>query len=42
MEKQIPGKWQEARSKFETLAGSEKKARQKYRRNADESYESVQ
>ena len=41
LEKQIPKEWQEARSQFETLATSEKKARQKYRRNADESYESV-
>jgi tripartite ATP-independent transporter DctM subunit len=41
LEKQIPSSWQEARSRFETLASNEKKARQKYRRNADEGYESV-
>jgi len=41
LEKQIPDQWQKARARFETLASSEKKARQKYRRNADESYESV-
>jgi hypothetical protein len=41
LEKQIPGNWTDARGKFETLASSEKKSRQKYRRNADESYESI-
>ncbi len=41
LEKQIPHNWQTARDKFETLAASERKSRQKYRRNADESYESI-
>jgi hypothetical protein len=41
LEKQIPGNWTDARGKFETLASNEKKSRQKYRRNADESYESI-
>ena len=42
LEKQIPQNWLEARKNFETLASNEMKSRQKYRRNADESYESVQ
>jgi tripartite ATP-independent transporter DctM subunit len=42
LEKQIPHNWQVARDKFVTLADNERKSRQKYRRNADESYESVQ
>ena len=41
LEGQIPDKWQEARAKFDSLASNEKKARQKYRRNADESYEPI-
>jgi tripartite ATP-independent transporter DctM subunit len=41
LEKQIPGNWLEARGKFENLASNERKSRQNYRRNADESYESI-
>lgn len=41
IESQIPQIWKESRSRFENLASTEKKARQKYRRNADESYEMV-
>ena len=41
LQKQIPDNWQEARNKFESLATNERKSRQKYRRNADESYESI-
>ncbi len=41
LENQIPQNWQEARDKFQSLASNEKKSRQKYRFNADESYESV-
>jgi len=42
LEKQIPGNWQTARDKFVMLATNERKSRQKYRRNADESYEPTQ
>ena len=42
LENNIPDSWQIARGKFETLATNEKKSRQKYRRNADESYEPIQ
>ncbi len=41
VESQIPQHWKEFRSRFENLAATEKKARQKYRRNADESYEII-
>ncbi|MCZ6798247.1 MAG: TRAP transporter large permease subunit [Gammaproteobacteria bacterium] len=41
LEQQIPDNWQQARSQFKALASAEKNARQKYRRNADESYESI-
>ena len=41
LEQQIPDNWQQARSQFNDLASAEKKARLKYRRNADESYESI-
>ena len=41
LEQQIPDNWQQARGQFEDLAAAEKKARQKYRRNADESYELI-
>jgi len=42
LEKQIPDNWQTARDKFVMLATNERKSRQKYRRNADESYEPTQ
>ena len=42
LEKQIPPNWQEARDRFHALVSNEKKSRQKYRFNADESYESVE
>ena len=41
LEQQIPDSWQQARGQFEKLASEQKKARQNYRRNADESYESI-
>ncbi len=41
IESQIPPSWKESRSRFENLASTEKKARLKYRRNADESYEII-
>jgi len=41
IEQQIPDNWQQARNQFNELASAEKKARLKYRRNADESYESI-
>ncbi|MFA9421084.1 MAG: SLC13 family permease [Gammaproteobacteria bacterium] len=41
LEQQIPDNWQQARSQFNDLASAEKNARLKYRRNADESYESI-
>ena len=41
LENQIPQNWMDARSRFEDLAAREKKARQKYRRNADDSYEVI-
>jgi hypothetical protein len=41
LEQQIPENWQQARSQFNELASAERKARLNYRRNADESYESI-
>jgi TRAP-type mannitol/chloroaromatic compound transport system permease large subunit len=41
LEQQIPDSWQQARSQFDELASAERKARLKYRRNADESYEPI-
>jgi tripartite ATP-independent transporter DctM subunit len=41
LEQQIPDNWQQARSQFNELASAERKARLNYRRNADESYESI-
>jgi len=37
----IPDQWEASHAKFVSLAKAEKKARQKYRRNVDESYEMV-
>ena len=37
----IPEQWEAARAQFEALAKAEKKARQKYRQNVDESYEMI-
>ncbi|MCZ6883573.1 MAG: TRAP transporter large permease subunit, partial [Gammaproteobacteria bacterium] len=42
LETQIPHHWRAAREKFETLVSNERKSRQIYRRNADESYESIE
>ena len=41
IENEIPRDWKEFRSRFENLASTERKARQKYRRNVDESYEII-
>ena len=41
LESEIPHNWKENRSRFENLASTERKARQKYRRNVDESYEII-
>ncbi len=41
LEKQIPERWASARKQYVDLAKAEKKARQKYRRNADEAYEAT-
>ena len=37
----IPEQWKSAREQFEKLAKAEKRARLKYRQNADESYETI-
>ncbi len=42
LETQIPHRWRAAREKFETLVSNERKSRQIYRRNADDSYESIE
>jgi len=41
LEKLIPEQWGPARKEYVSLAKAEKMARQKYRRNADESYETL-
>jgi hypothetical protein len=41
MDAGIPGQWEASHAKFVSLAKAEKKARQNYRRNVDESYEMV-
>ena len=42
LETQIPHHWRAARERFETLVSNERKSRQIYRRNADDSYESIE
>ncbi|MCP4992694.1 MAG: TRAP transporter large permease subunit, partial [Gammaproteobacteria bacterium] len=41
LEKLIPEQWKSAREQYVSLAKHEKTARQKYRRNADDSYEAI-
>jgi len=41
LQSSIPEQWNASRSEFETLAKAETRARRKYRRNVDESYEMI-